>query len=529
MRRYTVSGQVVQVSGDTFPLRQQLKSLGARFVPDSKTWRLPHSPEVIEGLLDMGFVLTSVPETIASEKSSVQFDSKFGSNKSPDLSVAELCGLVQTAMAKGVPQQFWLVAELTHVNPSRGHMWLELADATMDSPSASGLLLGQNGGAAPILTRPSLSGVIWSGVLRRLEAANRTQGLESKSETIELPLQVGLKVRILGHMDFRAEGGRLQVIIDDLDTAFTQGQLALNRERIVAELRKRGLIDLNKRVPFVPFPLRIALITADNSRARNDFVHELERSGVAFRVHIFDCRMQGESTVADVTKAIGMIRSRQLSPLTKVDVVVLTRGGGSRMDLRWFDDIEIAKAIATCTVPIITAIGHHDDSSIADLVAAVFEKTPTAAAQALVSRCGMTMDRIEDALGRASQRALRVFERERYRLVEVLAQIREAAARRLERERQILAGLERILNIAGRRLGAFLDRGYALIWNADRSAVLSPDLLMQQKPDRVWLETRLGARAGGDDSLQQLFLAVRIDYASAVVASLNEPHTQDPE
>jgi exodeoxyribonuclease VII large subunit len=530
IRAYVVTGPHVVVYGDTYPVRNRLKELGARFVPQTKAWQMPHSPTVVEGLLAMGFVPESGIETTPGASPTVvspadipqtgDVDPKLTAslNQVREFSVAELCLRVGNAIQTQLPSQFWIVGELIHVQNSRGHVWIELADHEQSESIEN-------------RKRASMSGVIWSGVLSRLKRSEAAEN--SILQTRELPLQVGLKVRLLGHIDFRAEGSRVSIIVDDIDAEFTQGQLALTRERILADLRKRGLLDLNRRLPFSAFPLKIALITANDSRARNDFLHELGRSGLAFQVSLFDCRMQGEETAADVTTALSVIRKRSealaartpgmKSPVSAFDVVVITRGGGSRMDLRWFDDLEICKAIATCPLPVVTAIGHFEDTSIADAVAAIAEKTPTAAAQVLVSRCAQSMAVVEETLTRLSSRAMLIIQNERSRLTSVLERAGRAALQRLARERQRVDSIARLLELAQRQIGRSLERGFALIWDASRDQPLGAEQLLAAKPESVWIELRLPPSAHSADSAtdkelpKRLFLPARIDYSAGLI------------
>ena len=128
-------------------------------------------------------------------------------------------------------------------------------------------------------------------------------------------------------------------------------------------------------------PLRVGVVTSESSAAWADFRHEIERSGIGFRLLLADVRVQGESAVRDVSTAI-----RSLGLRTDLDVIAVVRGGGSRAELATFDAEEIARAIAASPLPVITGIGHEIDTSVADEVAFLRFKTPTACATGLVER-----------------------------------------------------------------------------------------------------------------------------------------------
>jgi len=212
-------------------------------------------------------------------------------------------------------------------------------------------------------------------------------------------------------VDFYPPFGKLQLKLVGVDTTYTLGQLEARRRRVLAYLEEHGLLELNGRLALPRLPLRVGLVTSAGSAAERDFLTALEESGYGFRVRRADCRMMGEAMVAQVTGALdGLARAG-------VDVIVVTRGGGSRADLSWFDHQTVAEAVARCPVPVITAIGHEIDRSIADAVAHHACKTPTAAAGDHVARvdaAAREVARLGDAL-RDAARALLAGHRRRLR------------------------------------------------------------------------------------------------------------------
>jgi len=161
------------------------------------------------------------------------------------------------------------------------------------------------------------------------------------------------------------------------------GKVAQNRQRIIEELKKQGLLEKNKLCSISTLPLKVGLITALDSAAYHDFVNELSLSGYGFKVNAFNCHMQGKNVEKDVLRALKYFNS--LSP-DKLDVIVITRGGGSTADLSWFDNKKIAEKIALSRYPVITALGHQIDLNITDLVAHTSLKTPTKSAQFLTEK-----------------------------------------------------------------------------------------------------------------------------------------------
>ena len=205
-----------------------------------------------------------------------------------------------------------------------------------------------------------------------------------------LTLDDGIEVRIRAEVEYYAGSGQVQLIMSGVDPHFTLGVLAADRERTLAELSASGLLRRNADAPLALVPLRVGLVTAAGSAAHADFIHELASSGYAFEVLLCDARVQGATAEADLAAALRTLGRAE------VDVIALVRGGGDRTDLLAFDLASVARAIATCPLPVFCGIGHETDFSVADQVAHTAAKTPTACAAALAAHVAA----FEDRLGR---------------------------------------------------------------------------------------------------------------------------------
>ena len=206
-----------------------------------------------------------------------------------------------------------------------------------------------------------------------------------------LTLDDGIEVRIRAEVEYYAGSAQVQLIMSGVDPHFTLGVLAADRERTLSELAASGLLRRNGAVPLPLVPLRVGLITAAGSAAHADFVHELTASGYAFEVLLCDARVQGVTAEADLVAALRTLGSAE------VDVIAVVRGGGDRTDLLAFDLASVAKAIATCPLPVFCGIGHEIDTSVADQVAHTAAKTPTACAAALVTHVADFDERLVQA------------------------------------------------------------------------------------------------------------------------------------
>lgn len=278
------------------------------------------------------------------------------------LGVRQLNEMVQLALRAAFPGELWVVGEIVGFDRgSRGrHAYFELVEKREDRDEVAARV----GAVLWAMDRPLVE--------RRLREASE-------------PFQLadGLVVRLKVSVDFFARGGRFQVAIRDIDPVFTLGNLALRREAILRTLSERGLLHRNHDLPMPLAPLRVALLTSPDSEGSNDFLHELARQHIAFAVDLFPIRVQGPRLAPTLLDALERVRRRHARQ--PYDVAVIVRGGGSRTDLAWFDNLEVADAVARLPLKVIVGIGHHRDQGVLDVVAHS-EKTPTAAAKLLVER-----------------------------------------------------------------------------------------------------------------------------------------------
>ena len=184
---------------------------------------------------------------------------------------------------------------------------------------------------------------------------------------------------------------------------FTIGRLAAHRARVLQLLTAEGVLERQARLELSPVPLRVGLITSKGSAAYHDFVQELDGSGHAFWVLPVDVRVQGQGADRRIMYALNHLRAGLEE--TRLDVIVLARGGGARSDLSPFDSERLARLIADMPVPVITGIGHEVDRTVADEVAHLCAKTPTAAASMLVGAVDDYCARLARVAHRLSARA----------------------------------------------------------------------------------------------------------------------------
>lgn len=318
----------------------------------------------------------------------------------PTYTVTELAESVGRAVSEAFPDEVWVRGEIRDLSRhSSGNVYFTLVDPEMVRPD------GTMPGAARLhvaLFASDKDAVNWK--LRRSGAGRMTEGTE---------------VRIRGAISYYPVRGRVQLRMTWVDTEFVMGRLAARREELIRRLGEEGLLDRNAGLSLPAVPLRVGLVTSAGSAAHADFVHELEASGFGWRLVLCDARVQGAEAPRSIVAALSAVAGT-------VDVVAVVRGGGARTELAAFDHEDVARAIATCRVPVITGIGHEVDTTVADRVAHAAHKTPTAAAGALVGMVRTYLDRLAARSRSIEHGALRV--------VHGGLALVDAAARRLARD-----------------------------------------------------------------------------------------------
>lgn len=317
------------------------------------------------------------------------------------LTVRQLNEAVSDAVRRAFPATVWVRGEVQRLPQDaarRQHVYFELHET------------GQSG-AAEYQIPVSLMG--WDR--QRFGLARYLDGTD-----LDFQLANQMEVCLECQVDFYAKFGKLSLKIVGVDKSFALGKLEAQRRATLEFLKAENLLERNGAISLAELPLLVGLVTSPGSAAERDFMTGLESSPFGFRVVLQGARMQGEQLQGEV------IRALRLLPGQGVDVIVITRGGGSRADLSWFDQRELAVAIANCPVPVVTAIGHEIDRSIADLVAHHSCKTPTAAAEFLVDRVAEAASRVDAAADRLVRLAEEILAQAHQR-VEVTDRVTRAA------------------------------------------------------------------------------------------------------
>ena len=262
-----------------------------------------------------------------------------GTSQEVALAIADVTAAAKDVIEGAFPP-LWVKGEVSNFTAHRnGHWYFSLRDKTAQ-----------------------LSCVVWSRDVRRIPA----------------PPDEGMQVVARGQLSVFAARGQMQFMISAME-AEGEGLWRKAFEQTRALLEKEGLLDPARKRPLPRFPKRIAVITSPDGAALHDIISVIGRRNPGVEIVVIAAAVQGETAPDSLVAAI-----EKVGRWNDADVVIIGRGGGSREDLWAFNDERVARAIAACPIPTISAVGHEVDFSIADLVADARAATPSAAAEAAV-------------------------------------------------------------------------------------------------------------------------------------------------
>ena len=295
--------------------------------------------------------------------------------------LSELCQAIEPVLQFELGDTYWVRAEIASLT-ERGHCYMELVEKAKNNTVAA-----------------KVRATCWQQVYHLLSAYFATE----TGQTLSVGMQVLLQVEVSFHSVY---GLSLNVV--GIDPTFTLGDLARQRQLTILRLQEDGVMDLQRALTIPSLPRRIAVISAADAAGYGDFCHQLlsNNSGFLFRTQLFPAVMQGDQSPASIIAALEQIAYQ----VEQYDVVVIVRGGGATTDLRNFDDYSLAFHCANFPLPIIAGIGHTRDVSVVDMVVHTSVKTPTAAAEWLISAMQEQADRLAELqlrLQRIAQHAIR--------------------------------------------------------------------------------------------------------------------------
>lgn len=320
--------------------------------------------------------------------------------------LSELCQAIEQVLQFELGDTYWVRAEIASLT-ERGHCYMELVEKAKNNTVAA-----------------KLRATCWQQVYHLLSAYFATE----TGQTLSVGMQVLLQVEVSFHSVY---GLSLNVV--GIDPTFTLGDLARQRQLTIQRLQEDGVMDLQRALTIPSLPRRIAVISAADAAGYGDFCHQLlsNSSGFLFRSQLFPAVMQGDQSPVSIIAALEQIAYQ----VEQYDVVVIVRGGGATTDLRNFDDYSLAFHCANFPLPIIAGIGHTRDVSVVDMVVHTSVKTPTAAAEWLITAMQEQADRLAELQLRLQRIAQHAIRKQQHQLDTLWQSLRFATQRRLHRQR----------------------------------------------------------------------------------------------
>ncbi len=317
------------------------------------------------------------------------------------MTLLELNTLVSDTIGKALAGKYWVEAELMEIREVRGHCYMDVVQKDMFSSA--------------LVARASAKcwRSQWSGVSEKFMKA--TGGLP----------EVGMKLLLSVSVNFHAAYG-FSLIVDDIDPAYTLGEMAQKRRETIQKLKEEGVYDLQRELCLPLFCQRIAVISSATAAGYGDFCNQLECNeyGFDFVITLFRATMQGEQTEKSIISQLEKIDSR----LDEFDCVVIIRGGGATADMSAFDSLALAENVANFPIPVITGIGHERDECVLDLISYYRAKTPTAVAAFLIDHLADVLSRIVTAQDTIASAVGVLIERHRSRLDQLSSRIKSGSA-----------------------------------------------------------------------------------------------------
>ncbi|HEX3254145.1 MAG TPA: exodeoxyribonuclease VII large subunit [Gaiellaceae bacterium] len=308
---------------------------------------------------------------------------------------------------------------------------------------------------------------------------------------LRLDLVDGMTVHVFGRPEIYEARGVFQLRALSIEP-LGLGAILAGLERLKRKLASEGLFAAEHKRPLPLLPRKIGLLTGNEAAAKRDFVTGVQARFPAANILVAQTYVQGPSAPAAIAAAL-----ESLAREPEVDVIVVTRGGGSFEDLLPFSDERVVRAVAGCAVPVVSAVGHEQDTPLCDHAADVRASTPTAAARLVVPDEGELRERLDTARTALARGAGAALERARRQLAADHERLGRAPALLVERKRAGLEGLAGQLHALSPQ--KTLARGYAIV-RTDNAIVRSSSQLSPGK--RVEVELGEGGFGGSVEDVR---------------------------
>ncbi len=395
------------------------------------------------------------------------------------LTVSALTTMVRDAIRGAIPRQVRVVGQLSNVSqPAGGHLYYTLKDEQSE-----------------------IRCVMW----------------RSAAASLKFKLTDGLEVIASGEVDVYEPRGQYQFYVKRMEPRGI-GALELAFRQLKDRLQKEGLFDAARKRKIPLMPRRIAVVTSTTGAAISDILQTIQRRFPCVSVFVFPVKVQGQGAAEEIADAIRGINQAS-DRLGGIDVMIVGRGGGSLEDLWAFNEEGLARAIFGSAIPVVSAVGHETDFTIADFVADLRAATPTAAAELVVPQLADVLAALDSEAHRLS-RAVRVAldaARSRLRVAERCEWLRDPAGQIGRRQQQVDEVMGRLRLAAARMLSVRRRRLHDLEL---RLTHVGPEVQLAKRREKLALAADMLRAAQGRFALRAerrlARMELRLEHASPV-------------
>jgi exodeoxyribonuclease VII large subunit len=306
----------------------------------------------------------------------------------------------------------------------------------------------------------------------------------NRFDALRLDLANGERAHVFGRPElFEAKGNfRLRALSIE---RFGLGDHLAALERLKKKLAEEGVFERKRPLPFLP--RCIGLVTGNDAAAKRDVLTTITARFPAARILVAETYVQGRLAAAAMVEAL-----REVNAAPDVDVIILARGGGSFEDLLPFSDERLVRAVAASPVPVVSAVGHEQDTPLCDLAADARASTPTAAARLVVPDAVALLERLGRSRTALARGAHRLFDHRQQRLADVNERLRRAPTLAVERKRARLDQAAGRLRALSPR--ATLERGYAIVRTGEDIVRSAAAVSVGERVEVEVSDGRFGAR-----------------------------------
>ena len=365
-------------------------------------------------------------------------------------------------LIEGIGKNFWITAEIANIQ-IRTHGYLELVQKEEQQIIAKS------------------RAIIWWNTLEQLQ--------QKFGKDLDFLLKIGSKILIQVKVTYHEVHG-ISLVVSDIDPNYTLGELEKKRLETIKILSENGLMEVQKELQLPLVVQKLAVISTPSAAGYKDFKNHLAQNeyGFSFQISLFEATMQGIKSENEIITQINAIFSHK----EKFDAILIIRGGGSKLDLEVFNSYQLALKIVESPLPVITGIGHHQDISVADMVANTSLKTPTAVADFLISKASNFEIEITMLFQNIATESNLIIQKQKENLKELQYTIQKEVSQRINFEKIMLSNQQSVfknninhflkmekltLENIGKQLKILapenvLARGYSIIYK-DKKAITS--------------------------------------------------------